>query len=207
MGIGSLSGTIALAACASLLGVEPLAGETEGGADAGDNAPEASVSPDASSDALLADETSPSSGCSYAWVVADGGDVPANAIPNRSADAGIVIYVCRATEGTDVIPGKLLPGWGCYAVTSAMTGPYARYEVLVQTQCDVGWPYAYNGILPPDSLPSGHDSQGSLYACRVDQGPDVGELGHVGLSTNHLCSYTLSDMRLTTGTLDILTIH
>src|SRR5579859_658722 len=147
-----------LAGCAGLLGVEPLSGD-DAGENTGTDAPAESGPLDAG--ALE---------CGAVWVDASGGFVPPGAVNAEPVDAQTVtIYVCRASAGSDVIPGKLRPDYGCY-----YGGPDAEvltldYQVLVPAACTVGWAAAPDGVTPAYAVPCGSDSQGDLYSCRVTQ--------------------------------------
>jgi hypothetical protein len=178
-----------VAGCAGLLGVTTLTAG-DGGSDAEAGSSEAS--------------------CSTAWIDGAAGYVPPGAINSEPlGDAGIAIYVCRTPSGSDVIPGKLLPGWGCY-FGDGSTEVLARadYQVLVAADCAVAWQAAPAGVVPGGAFPCGQDSQGILYSCRVEQpGAYVGELGHMGWGTNHQCVYDYASQSLSTDVFDLLTVQ
>lgn len=186
-----------LAGCAGLLGVEPLTGD-DGGVDARTDAP---------AEASTAD--SGPSGCTAVWVDASGGTVPAGAVNAEAIDAQTVtIYVCHAASGSDVVPGKLRPNYGCYYGDGDAEVFALDYAVLVPAGCTVGWLPAPDGVTPANAVACGHDSQGDLFACRVTEpAPDQGELGHMGWGTNHQCVYSLSGLSLVSTVFDVLTLQ
>jgi hypothetical protein len=185
----------AIEGCAAVLGVESLTG-----ADAG---AEASVDAAPQSDAA-AGETS-QDGCALSWTTSSGGLVPQGAVPNHAAnDASVTLYPCRAPSDGGVIPGKLLPAWGCYvADTSTFRG--SDYEVLVASSCALAWLPSNNGIAPAGAIVCGSDGMGPLYCCRAgDSATNPNELGHMGFSTNHACAYEYGGQTVTTGDFYVL---
>jgi hypothetical protein len=186
-----------LAGCAGLLGVEPLSGD------------------DAGADTATGAETGGGPGdagpleCGAVWVDASGGFVPPGSVNAEPVDAQTVtIYVCRASSGSDVIPGKLRPDYGCYYGEGDAEVLTLDYQVLVPAACTVGWMPAPDGVTPAYAVPCGSDSQGDLYSCRVTQpAGDQGELGHTGWGTNHQCIYSLSGLALTSKVFDVLTLN
>lgn len=184
---------LASTGCADILGVESLSG-IDAGIDASDAAADAAAAADASPE------------CSLAWIDAGGGAVPSGAVASEKSDGGVVIYVCRAKSGSDLVPGKLLPAWYCY-YSDGQGEPHADpYEVLVPSGCAVAWGAAPGGIAPPAAVVCGHDSQGALYACKVGpSGMYPNELGHMGLGTNHECVYSYGGASLSTGDFTVLT--
>jgi hypothetical protein len=199
--------------CADLLGVEPLSGAVD-----------ASVAPDAGADAPAIDTGGPapvdggardaptndvgdagSDACTLTWIASSSGVVPPGAVPaNPSPDATVKIYVCRASSDAGLIPGKLLPAWGCYTA-DAVQFHATDYEVLVPSGCSLDWSPPLNGIAPVGAVVCGNDSQGVLYSCRTsDAAADQGEIGHMGWSTAHQCAYTLSGNLLQTDAYDVL---
>jgi hypothetical protein len=202
-----------LAGCAGLIGVEPLSGG-DAGPDAASDAGIADTGPggaDATDAGIAADAPGEAAPCSVTWVDASGGAAPPPGAINAEplGEAGIAIYVCRTQVGSDVIPGKLLPGYGCYYGDGVDAGWLSGdYQVLVPSGCTVAWQASPSGIVPAGAVAGGQDSQGPLYSCRVEQpASDVGELGHMGWGTNHLCVYTLSQLSLSTGVFDVLTLQ
>jgi hypothetical protein len=211
-----------VAGCASLLGVTPLTEDDAGpagesGATGSDGGPDAARGADGTSadaaeaaDAMVAADAT--SGCSAVWTDGAAGTVPTGAIPSEPpGEAGIAIYVCRTPSGSDMVPGKLLPGWGCYyGDGSAEVLTRAGYEVLVASGCTIAWQPSRAGIVPTYAFPCGQDSQGVLYSCRVqepDGGVGEGELGHMGWGTNHQCVYDYSGQSLSAVVFDVLTLH
>jgi hypothetical protein len=177
--------------CAGLIGVEPLSG--------GDAGPDVDAStPDAG----------PTT-CAAVWVDASGGTVPTGAVNAEPTDAqAVTIYVCHVAAGSDVIPGKLRPDYGCYYGDGDAEVFAFDYQVLVPTGCTVSWVAAPDGVTQANSVTCGHDSQGDLFACRVTEPTvDQGELGHTGWGTNHQCIYSLSGLSLVSTAFDILTLQ
>jgi hypothetical protein len=176
-----------LAGCADLLGVETLSGD------------------DAGSDAAGA--SGEAAGCNAGWVDASAGYVPPGAVPNKPlGEGGIAIFVCHAQSGSDVIPGKLLPNYGCYYGDGTKELLTRDYQVLVPIGCAVDWIPSPTGVVQAGAVACGQDSQGTFYSCRVEQADrDVGELGHMGWGTNHQCVYSLSGYSLTADVFDVLT--
>jgi hypothetical protein len=193
-----------LAGCADLLGVEPLSGsdggeEGEGDGDGGDGAPSAT---DGGLD--LPD------GCRADWVDASSGVVPPGAIPNHPLDdSGLAIFVCHAASGSDVLPGKLRPGWGCYFGDGDGGEVLATdYQALVPTGCTAVWKTAPDGYEPVHVVPCGQDSQGPLYSCRVTQaGMYKDELGRIGWGTSHQCVYSYAMQSYSTVDFEVLTLQ
>jgi hypothetical protein len=144
-------------------------------------------------------------------VDASGGVVPPGAVNADPIDAHTVtIYVCRVAAGSDLIPGKLRPDYGCYyGNLDAGEELSTDYQVLVPVDCTAGWMPGPAGVAPPNAPVCGHDSQGNpLYSCKVNQpAQDEGELGHVGWGTNHDCIYSLSTQSLTSTDFDILVLQ
>jgi hypothetical protein len=133
--------------------------------------------------------------------------VPSGAVSNGPPDANFALYVCRAPVGDASIPGKLLSAWGCYWGTDT-AAPAPDYQVLVPTGCAVAWNAPLNGIAPPGALECGQDSQGPLYACRLQEAAAYpGELGFMGWSTNHMCTYSYGNQSLTSNAYDVLTVQ
>jgi hypothetical protein len=178
----ALSGAL-LAGCAGLLGVEPLSGD-DGGAD--------------------------DAGCAV-WVDGSGGIVPPGAVNADPIDAHTVtIYVCRVPSGSDLIPGKLRPDYGCYyGQMDAGEELSNDYQVLVpRAGCTASWGYAPAGVTPANAVVTGQDSQGALFTCKVIQpASDEGELGHQGVGTGHNCIYSLSGVSLTSTDFDELVLY
>jgi hypothetical protein len=116
--------------------------------------------------------------------------------------------VCRAAAGTDVIPGKLLPGYGCFYGDGDAEVPNGDYQVLVPSGCTVAWKAAPGGFVPAAAVLCGQESQAPLYSCRVEQ-PDayVGELGHMGWATNHQCRFSYANVSYDTDVFDVLTLY
>jgi len=56
----------------------------------------------------------------------------AQGMPNNQ---GIVLFVCRASVGSDEIPGKLLPGWGCYYGDGKSETLSTTYQALTSAGC------------------------------------------------------------------------
>jgi hypothetical protein len=185
-----------LAGCADLLDVQELSGIDAGGdADAGggatDGQPDVGASP----------------ACDAAWIGASSGAVPPGAVANAPPDAGFAIYVCRASVGDASLPGKLLVSWGCYWGTDD-GAPASNYEVLVPAGCNVAWSPTTNGLAPQGAFICGEDSQGPLYACRVEPpGGYAGELGFMGWSTNHACAYSYGSQALSSTSFDVLIVE
>jgi hypothetical protein len=150
-------------------------------------------------------------GCDAIWVDAGVGGVPPGAVPNGPLDASFVDYVCRVWSGSAAIPGKLLSTWYCYYGDGTGEVHSSDYEVLVPAGCTVDWaPATPSGVPPPWIFQSGQDSQGlPLYSCRVEHegGGGSGDLGHMGMSTNHACVYSNAQQSLSSTTYDVLTVH
>jgi hypothetical protein len=190
--------------CADLLGVQELSGsDASAAADSG-------AASDASLDTGTDTGVEASPECTTLWVDASVGQVPAGAVPDVPLDAGWVDYVCRVWSGDAAYPGKLVMPWYCYYGDGDAEVPASDYQVLVPTGCStVAWEWAPAGVTPPFTLECGQDPQGvPLYSCRRDDGEGgTGDLGYVGLSTNHLCVYSFSGQSLTSATYDVLTAH
>jgi hypothetical protein len=185
---------VVLAGCAVLLGVEPLSGDADAGTDAG-----AAVDASDAGDA----------GCVPVWIDSGGGIVPPGAIYSQPlGTAGIGIYVCRTISGSDAIPGKLLPNYGCYHGDATQEVFASEYQVLVPQGCATAWKAAPSGVVPQGAFSCGQDDAGDLYSCRVEvPDADVGELGHMGWGTGHQCVYSLSGYSLTAQIFDVLTLQ
>jgi hypothetical protein len=149
--------------------------------------------------------------CSVAWVDASGGYVPPGAVNAEPIDAQTVtIYVCRISSGSDLIPGKLRPNYGCYYGADGDAGEVFSidYQVLVPAGCTAAWMPAPDGVTPANAVVCGQDSQGLLYSCRVTQPSyDRGELGHMGWGTSHECIYSLSGQALVSTVFDVLALY
>jgi len=142
--------------------------------------------------------------CALPWQDAADGNVPAGAV-RIDVNPTVTIYVCRVSDGTSTIPGKLVPGWGCYHGDGQSEQLSKSYQVLVPDHCDLSWQPSSNTIFPADAIAAGSDAQGTLYACQVTGDKDPGELGHAGWSTNHTCIYSLGGASLTAATFTVLT--
>ena len=140
---------------------------------------------------------------------ATGGYVPPGAVPGEPpGDTGVSIYVCHTAVGNDVIPGKLLPAYGCYYGNGDAEALAGDYQVLVPVGCSIGWRAAPGGVVPANVFACGQDSQGVLYSCRVEQPSTyIGELGHMGWGTNHQCVYSYAGSSLSTDVFDVLTLN
>ncbi len=207
--LSAVSGAL-LAACGSLLGVEPLSGE-DAGVDASTGVVADAGGLDAgATDAPTTPLDSPSASreCGLAWVDASGGVVPAGAVVNEPSGK---IYVCHASTGTEVVPGKLLPGYGCYYGDGDAEVLTVDYQVLVPNGCLLDWRPAPGGVVSGSAFPCGTESNGDPYwSCRATapDTPDtyIDELGHMGWETNHLCVYSYGGASLSTDTFDVLTL-
>lgn len=201
----ALGAALALnAGCADLLGVVPLTG-TDASTPDGDVTPDGGTVPDAGA----APEAGPAGGCTISWVDASSGAVPPGAVPNPVPGSTVEIYVCRASSPTlGEVPGKLLPGYACYYGDGQQTEiSAADYAVFVPQQCTLAWMPSPNGVDPVGAVQTGALLDGGLlYSCRVaTTGPDPGELGHMGWSTDHQCVYSLSGQSLRATDFDVLT--
>jgi hypothetical protein len=199
----ALGAALALfAGCADLLGVVPLTGTDASTPDAG-TTPEDVATPEAG-------PASEPDGCTISWVDASSGAVPPGAVPNPVPGSTVEIYVCRTFSQAlgGVIPGKLLPGYFCYYGDGQQTEiSAADYAVFVPQQCTLAWAPSPNGVDPVGAVQTGTLLDGGiLYSCRVaTTGPDPGELGHMGWSTDHQCVYSLSGQSLRATDFDVLT--
>jgi hypothetical protein len=194
-----------LAGCADLLGVVPLSG-TDASADV---TPEGGAGADSGSALDAGPTPEAGGGCAISWVDASSGAVPAGAVPNPVPGSTVEIYVCRASSATlGTVPGKLLPGYACYYGDGQQTEIAASdYAVFVPQQCTLAWKPSPSGVDPVGAVVTGALLDGGLlYSCRVSTtGPDPGELGHEGWSTDHECVYSLSGQSLRATDFDVLT--
>lgn len=96
------------------------------------------------------------------WHYAHDGQVPYNAVEGGNDVNGEPIYVGRAHESGDVIPGKIVPSHGCcYVPYGGREISHDSYEYLVRPEYGhIEWRRAYDGLIPDGGLPAGHTSEG-----------------------------------------------
>ena len=76
--------------------------------------------------------------------------------------SGETIYVGRALEGGDVIPGKVVPSHGCcYVPWGGKENPHREYQALVASPgCELVWVHSAGGQTPTGALQGGVTSEG-----------------------------------------------
>jgi len=96
------------------------------------------------------------------WHSSAGGYVPPNAVEGGSDVNGEPIYVGRANDSGDLIPGKIVPSHGvCYIAYGGEERPHRTYEYLVQPHYGaLRWVTAHNGAIPSGAVHGGRTSSG-----------------------------------------------
>lgn len=108
------------------------------------------------------------------WVQAGGGWVPhQSAVAGGFDVSGETIYVGRALESGDVIPGKIVPSHGvCYVPYGGRENPHREYQALVANPgCELVWVRTSGGSLPTGAVQGGVTGSGEpLYIGRHEHG-------------------------------------
>jgi hypothetical protein len=96
------------------------------------------------------------------WKTASGGYVPPNAVAGGRDINGETIYVGRAPDSGELIPGKIVPSCGvCYVAYTGKELAHRSYEYLVTpTYGSLRWVSASNGQIPSGAVLGGHISCG-----------------------------------------------
>jgi len=104
------------------------------------------------------------------WRIASDGRVPPNAVAGGSDVNGETIYVGRARDSHDTVPGKIVPSHGvCYIPYAGEERAHRTYEYLVTPAYgSLTWRSSADGAVPPGSVHGGTTSSGEpLYVGRA----------------------------------------
>jgi len=98
------------------------------------------------------------------WEKASGGNIPHRAVAGGVDEGGETIYVARAKQEGDWIPGKLVPSHGtCYVSHAGKEHGHKSYQVLVnKSDADTAWLPASNGEVPSGAFQGGQDESGEM---------------------------------------------
>lgn len=96
------------------------------------------------------------------WRSASGGFVPSDAVPGGHDVNGELIYVGRAYDNGDLIPGKIVPSHGVlYVPYGGEEHSHSNYEYLVRpTYGSLDWVPAADGVIPSGAVLAGNTSAG-----------------------------------------------
>ncbi|XP_054155092.1 uncharacterized protein LOC128953615 [Oppia nitens] len=96
------------------------------------------------------------------WHPYSGGNVPGNAVAGGNDTNGETIFVGRAHESGDLIPGKIVPSHGvCYVPYDGQERAHRTYEYLVAPSYgSLVWRSAGNGGIPSGAVHGGRMSSG-----------------------------------------------
>ena len=96
------------------------------------------------------------------WHRSSGGAVPPNAVAGGNDVNGEPIYVGRAHESGDHIPGKIVPSHGvCYVAYGGEERAHRTYEYLVSPAYgSLNWLSAADGQIPSGAIHGGRTSSG-----------------------------------------------
>jgi len=96
------------------------------------------------------------------WRPISGGYVPTDAVEGGNDVNGEPIYVGRAHESGDLIPGKIVPSHGvCYVAYSGRENAHSNYEYLVRPSYgSYAWHRAADGVIPSGAINGGRTSSG-----------------------------------------------
>ena len=104
------------------------------------------------------------------WASSYGGSVPGSPVLGGHDVNGEAIYVGRAVESDDVIPGKVVCSHGvCYVSHSGREHGHREYQVLTNPSgCNLVWTSSSGGQIPLGALQGGKQSDGEpLYVGRA----------------------------------------
>lgn len=104
------------------------------------------------------------------WRHASHGFVPRDAIAGGNDVNGEPIYVGRAFEDNDTIPGKIVPSHQCiYVPYAGSEKRHDQYEYLVRPAYgSIDWVPAHDGLIPSGAVMGGRTSNGeTLYIGRA----------------------------------------
>lgn len=122
------------------------------------------------------------------WVSCSNGNVPGNAVQG-GYDVSDTIFVGRAEQGGDMIPGKIVPTHGvCYVSHAGEEHGKSSYEVLCNPHgLEIEWVHTNGDNIPNGSLQGGGTQSGEpLYIGRV-QHEGTQTIGKV--QPSHGCLY------------------
>ena len=137
---------------------------------------------------LAASRAAAAKPCLLKWVAAKDGMVPDNSIVGGK-EAGWDLYVCRTQVDQNILPGKLISGWACYAASNGSEQSSHEYEVLTARNCATDWANAPSGVPAKNSIQGGREAGQPVFICRTNLSVGAGGLhiGRAGWSTNHQC--------------------
>ncbi|KAG0425867.1 hypothetical protein HPB47_026992 [Ixodes persulcatus] len=121
------------------------------------------------------------------WVNCYNNSIPFNAVPGGN-DGGETIYIGRALQDGDVVPGKVVPSHSCcYVSYSGAEHCHREYQALISEGSQFDWVPASDGRLANGAVQGGSCSSGEpLY---------IGRTFHEGTLTigkvqpSHRCLY------------------
>ncbi len=136
------------------------------------------------------------------WVPASGGAVPGGAVDAGTSN-GVPFTVCRASQGSALLPGKLRADgqWqGCKVTYQGSPVWAASYEVL--TDFDGSWEPATQTV-PENALEAGIGGGGGpLYVCRYRPAEDSSNPGRLG--SNGRCAVAQQGQAVQHTSYDVL---
>ncbi len=96
------------------------------------------------------------------WETASNGYVPPNVVAGGNNVNGETIYVGRAHDSGDLIPGKIVPSHGvCYIAYGGQERAHRTYEYLVSPSYgSLRWIRAADGQIPSGAVHGGRASSG-----------------------------------------------
>ncbi|XP_015782147.1 natterin-3 [Tetranychus urticae] len=104
------------------------------------------------------------------WIDAEGGFVPyGEAVVGGMDISGETLYVGRALQDGECIPGKIVPSHGvCYVAYAGREHPHRVYQVLRGHGLEFCWVPSSEGMTPTGAIEGGKTSDGeSLFIGRT----------------------------------------
>ncbi|CAF1087612.1 unnamed protein product [Adineta steineri] len=124
-----------------------------------------------------------------AWVLAQNGEVPPNAVPAGYEANGQITYVARfVTTGGQLAPGKLFPPYRqAYSSYNGIEHSSYIYQVLTHpNQQELKWVPSNGNNLPTGALQAGGDYKSPLY---IGRAPFQGGICCGKFEPTHNCVY------------------
>lgn len=104
------------------------------------------------------------------WQPSGHGQVPAAAVLGGNDQNHEPLYVGRAIQESDCIPGKVVPSHGvCYVAHGGREHGHRQYQVLVNPYgSELAWVQGTSGYIPPGAIQGGQQGDGQkLYIGRA----------------------------------------
>ncbi|XP_077523939.1 natterin-4-like [Amblyomma americanum] len=123
---------------------------------------------------------------SLVWRRCDGVNIPEHSV-SGGKEGGTVTYVGRAEHEGQEIPGRVVPGNGCYVSYEGGEHRYDKYDVLVNDGNLLKWIRSSAGTVPSKAIVGGKTTSGEeLYIGRTEHDGSL-ILGRI--QPSHGCLY------------------